>query len=148
MIRYNQKITVYISEDQKTWVESLPKSFNISEKMREYLQSLKDWQDSQNKNLQNTQKENDQIGNIIKEGIREIDMDESQIEMLIKAAEQSYDIQVDKINELGSKLDNISKVCILHFLNKKMLELTEELLEKLEIKKVVVNEVTYISNIE
>jgi hypothetical protein len=41
---YPEKITFYITTEQKKWVQALPKSYNLSEKMRKHLEGLiNDW---------------------------------------------------------------------------------------------------------
>lgn len=40
--RYTEKITVYITEEQKEKVQALPKSFNLTEKMRRALDKILD----------------------------------------------------------------------------------------------------------
>ncbi len=40
MVKYPEKIVVYITTEQKAWVQALPKSYNLSEKMREALDVL------------------------------------------------------------------------------------------------------------
>ena len=40
MKKFTEKITTYITPKQKEWVQKLPKNFNLSEKMRNYLEEL------------------------------------------------------------------------------------------------------------
>jgi hypothetical protein len=37
---YPEKITFYITAEQKEWVQARPRSYNLSEKMRGYLEVL------------------------------------------------------------------------------------------------------------
>lgn len=41
MKEFTEKVVVYITKEQKAWVQSLPKSYNLSEKLRNYLEKLK-----------------------------------------------------------------------------------------------------------
>ncbi len=40
MAKYPEKITIYTTPEQKAWVQALPKSYNLTEKLRKCLDRL------------------------------------------------------------------------------------------------------------